>query len=315
MPDIVTVTLNPCVDFATSVPEVIPELKLRCTEPHIDPGGGGINVSRAIKLLGGRSTALIAIGGQSGARLLELLTSEGIAAVAFQGPGETRQSLSITDGQSGEQLRFVLPGPEWGEDDLPRALESLDQASGSNTLVVLSGSQPPGVAKNFPAIVADHLAPLKARIIVDTSGPALFNLVESQHDPLEVLRMDDAEGEELAGQEHPNPEDTARFAENLVAKGVARVVIVARGADGSVLSTKDGSWHAVGPEVEVISKVGAGDTFVGAFTLAYSRGEPVQDCLRFGVAGASAAVMTEATRLCDPDTVARLLPETTIRSL
>jgi 6-phosphofructokinase 2 len=77
----------------------------------VDPGGGGINVSRAIKLLGGRSTALVAIGGASGARLLELLTKEGIATIGFQGPGETRLSLSVTERETNDQYRFVLPGP------------------------------------------------------------------------------------------------------------------------------------------------------------------------------------------------------------
>lgn len=311
MSDIITVTLNPCVDFATSVDEIVPELKLRCDEPHIDPGGGGINVSRAIKMLGGRSTALIAIGGQSGARLLELLTVEGIAAVAFQGPGETRQSISVTDGQSNDQYRFVLPGPVWGDDDLPRALNSLDQAVGTDTLVILSGSQPPGVAKNFPAIVADHLSDRGARIVVDTSGEALHNLVETPHKPLEVLRMDDAEAEDLAGRAHPTREDSADFAQSLVERGVAKVVIVARGADGSVLASKDGRWHTVSPPVEVISKVGAGDSFVGAFAHAYSTGQGLGECLAMGVAAASAAVMTEATRLCDPETVADLLPKCT----
>jgi 6-phosphofructokinase 2 len=181
MPAILTVTLNPTVDLSTAAPDVVPGLKLRCSAPQVDPGGGGINVSRAIKLLGGRSTALVAIGGASGARLLELLTQEGIATIGFQGPGETRLSLSVTDAGTGDQYRFVLPGPDWTERDVARALDTLDQATGSDTLVVLSGSQPPGVAKNFPAILAEHVSERAARLIVDTSGPALFNLVEAPH--------------------------------------------------------------------------------------------------------------------------------------
>ncbi len=80
------------------------------------------------------------------------------------------------------------------------------------------------------------------------------------------------------------------------------MIIVARGADGSVLASKDGAWHAVNPPGPVVSKVGAGDSFVGAFTLALAGGEPPEECFRWGVAAASAAVSTEATRLCDPDT-------------
>ena len=315
MPAILTVTLNPTVDLSTAAPSVVPGLKLRCTAPQVDPGGGGINVSRAIKLLGGRSTALVAIGGAAGARLLELLTKEGIATIGFQGPGETRLSLSVTDAGDGDQYRFVLPGPDWSEADVVRALDTLDQGTGSDTLVVLSGSQPPGVAKNFPAILAEHVSQRAARLIVDTSGPALVNLVEVPHASIHVLRMDGEEAEELAGRPLPRPEDSAAFAASLVEQGVASIVIVARGADGSVLASAEGRWHAVGAQVKVVSKVGAGDSFVGAFTLAFSRGEPLPDCLRFGVAAASSAVTTEATRLCDREMTEALMAECEVRAL
>jgi 6-phosphofructokinase 2 len=297
MPAILTVTLNPTVDFATTAPKVEPGPKLRCTEPEIDPGGGGINVSRAIQLLGGQSTGMVAIGGTTGAQLLELLAVEGVATVAIQGPGETRQSVSVTDESTGLQYRFVMPGPTWKKKDVARALAAIDRAAGDGAFVVLSGSQPPGVAKDFPAILSQHVAGKHARLIVDTSGPALFHLVETPHEALYVLRMDGEEAEELAGRPLPSRRDTADFAEELVKKRVAEIVIVARGADGSVLSSAEGSWHTVSPPVKVVSAVGAGDSFVGAFTLALSRGQAPGDCLRWGVAAAAAAVTTEATRL------------------
>jgi 6-phosphofructokinase 2 len=297
MPAILTVTLNPTVDFATTAPKVEPGPKLRCTEPEIDPGGGGINVSRAIQLLGGQSTGMVAIGGTTGAQLLELLAVEGVATVAIQGPGETRQSVSVTDESTGLQYRFVMPGPTWKKKDVARALAAIDRAAGDGAFVVLSGSQPPGVAKDFPAILSQHVAGKHARLIVDTSGPALFHLVGTPHEALYVLRMDGEEAEELAGRPLPSRRDTADFAEELVGKRVAEIVIVARGADGSVLSSAEGSWHTVSPPVKVVSAVGAGDSFVGAFTLALSRGQAPGDCLRWGVAAAAAAVTTEATRL------------------
>lgn len=312
---ILTITLNPTVDFCTTAPAIVPGPKLRCTDPQIDPGGGGINVARAVKLLGGQATALVAIGGATGAHLLQLLALEGVPTVAFQGPGETRQSMSVIDQSSGEQYRFVMPGPIWTEADVPRALASVAQATDDGTLVVLSGSQPPGVAKDFPSILANDVAGKHARLIVDTSGPALFHLVEEPHDAVHVLRMDGEEAEELAGRPHPERHDTAAFARELIQKGVARMVIVARGADGSVLATPDGAWHAVGPEVPVISKVGAGDSFVGAFTLALAGNEAYGDCLRWGVAAASAAVMSDATRLCDRATTQALLSETVVSPL
>lgn len=313
--DILTITLNPTVDTAITAPKIVPELKLRCSEPQIDPGGGGINVARAIRILGGQATALVAIGGAAGADLLQLLAMEGVPTVAFQGPGETRRSTSVTDLTTMEQFRFVTPGPAWDHHDVERGLNSIDQAAGDGTLVILSGSQPPGVAKDFPSILADHVRDKRAELIVDTSGPALFHLAEGPHEAVAVLRMDGPEAEELAGRELPERADTADFAQSLVKKGVARIVIVARGADGSVLASKDERWHAVGPSVKVISKVGAGDSFVGAFALSLARGEPLKTCLAHGVASASSSVSTEATRLCLPDQVAALLAETEVEAV
>ncbi len=312
---ILTITLNPTVDYATTAPEVVAGPKLRCTEPQIDPGGGGINVSRAIRLLGGQSTALIAIGGATGAHLLQLLALEGVATVAFQGPGETRQSVTVNEDGSGDQYRFVMPGPAWAEEDVPRALNTVEQATGEGTYVVLSGSQPPGVAKEFPSILAGHIAGHGARIIVDTSGPALFDLVEKPREAIHALRMNGEECEELAGAPHPTAADTAGFARRLVDRGVARTVIVARGADGSVMATPDGAWHCPGPEVRIVSKVGAGDSFVGAFTLALAREWSATDALRFGVAAAAAACATEATRLCDRAMTESLLEHATVTPL
>lgn len=309
MPPILTLTLNPTVDYATSTPALIPEAKLRCANPQIDPGGGGINVSRAIQMLGGISTALVSIGGPSGARLLELLALEGVPTVAFQGPGETRLSFSVTDQRSGQQFRFVTPGPVWTEPDVERALATVDRAAHPGSLVVLSGSQPPGVAKEFPKRLADHVESHRALLIVDTSGPALKNLVEAPHEPLHVLRTDDAEAEDVAGRPLPTVADTAEFAARLVANGVARAVIFARGAEGSVLATADGAWLARPAPVKEVSKIGAGDSFVGAFTLALANGDEMPEALRKGVAASAAAVATEATRLCPAEDVERLLPD------
>lgn len=229
MTAMLTITLNPAVDWATSAPKVFPGQKLRCATPQQHPGGGGINVARAIRNLGGQATALVAIGGPTGARLLELLAFEGVATVAIQGPGDTRRSFSVSDAETGEQFRFVTPGPDWLEADVERAIVGIDRATSDGALIVLSGSQPPGVAKDFPSILADHLADRRARLIVDTSGPALRHLIEAPRAAIHVLRMNHEEAEEFVGSALPERSDSADFASKLVERGVAEMVVVARG--------------------------------------------------------------------------------------
>lgn len=306
---ILTVTLNPALDLSARVPRMIAGPKLRLEDTSYEPGGGGVNVARAITLLEGKALAWVALAGVSGAQHLGLLQAQAVSVHEFQAPGATRQSWAIMD-DDGQQYRLQLPGAQW---DTPLESAALDdivaQAEG---LVVLSGSQPPGVDPDFPKALARCLGP--ARLIVDTSGPALRQLHDTpdpQARPF-MLRLDQAEAEALAGQPLTHSAQTVAFAHSLLGSGVAEFLCVARGAEGSVLVGPDVSYHCIPPQVDVISKVGAGDSFTGAFTLSLARGEAPVEALRFGTAAAAAAVMTPGTELCRPQDVKKLLAACTM---
>ncbi len=317
MTHILTITLNPTVDLSTSTLQVTAGPKLRCTNPEADPGGGGINVSRAIKFLGGDSTAFTAVGGETGAHLLRLLAEEHVRFTAFSVTGgATRQSIAVTEQESGKQYRFVMPGPYWNHDMVDESLNAIAYAASLGGIVVLSGSQPPGVPMDYPARLARRLHAKGVQLFVDTSGKPLHELIKHTANP-HVLRMDDVEAEDLCGHPLGSRTETADFASDLVAKGVAANVIIARGADGSTLANAEGRWHAsraINPE-EVVSAVGAGDSFVGAFSMALTRGDTMQDALRFGTTAAAAAVLTAGTQLCSAADVTRLLPSCALEQI
>lgn len=298
MPDILTVTLNPTIDLSTCVDRVLAGEKLRCGPPVTDPGGGGINVSRAIRLLGGESRALVALGGHNGEKLRALLEAEGIRLIPLLAPGETRLSLAITETATAAQYRFVLPGPVWNEAGLKAVLAAITTAAPEAGHVVISGSVPEGLPAELVGLTCAKIGKCGARLLVDTSGPALTWLAAGSDCPPFAVRMDRAEAEALAGHPLPTRADSVRFAGELVARGVASVVIVARGPDGSVLAAEGLRLHAEAARVPVRSKVGAGDSFVGAFTLSLARGSDLAHALQWGAAAASAAVMTDATALC-----------------
>lgn len=306
MRDILTVTLNPALDFATSVDSVTPGVKLRCGAPRTDPGGGGINVSRAVALLGGTSRCLVALGGRNGQTLAELLREAGIDLIQHEAPGETRSSLSVADRHKGEQYRFMLPGPPWSVMDVIGAERAVVDAAAPGGIAVISGTLPPGV---LPQVVPDLCGKLRAKgteVVVDISGPALHLLARAGGAAPDVLRMNQEEADDLAGRRLRDVQDSADFAQSLVRQGVARMVIVARGPEGSVVATDSARHHSRAADVPVRSKVGAGDTFVGAFTLALAQGDALPRALQRGVAAASAAVMTEGTALCRRDDAERL---------
>lgn len=310
---ILTLTLNPALDVATHVGRVLAGEKLRCAAPLYNPGGGGLNVSRALAHLGGRSQALVALGGATGEQLAGLLRAEGIEFLTLRSPGETRQSLTVTEDASGRQFRFLLPGPVWTAQDQAQVFALLATQARAGGLAVISGSQPPGVPGDFPARLAAALPGMA--VVLDTSGPALVQAAAQPIAGLAVLRMDSAEAEALAGLPLATPADTAGFAAALVARGVAPVVIVARGAEGNVLASATARLIARPPVVPLVSAVGAGDSFVAGLVLARARGEPWSQALALGTAAAAAAVMTEATELCRAEDVARLLPQVRLSPL
>jgi len=204
----------------------------------------------------------------------------------------------------------MLPGPEWSAQDQERVFALLRASARPGAFGVISGSQPPGVPVDFPASLARAMPGLQ--VVLDTSGPALVQAVNHPISGLAILRMDGDEAESLAGHPLVTRSDTADFAAALVARGVAQTVVVARGADGSVLVDKDRRIFAKAAKVKVKSTVGAGDSFVAGLVLSLARGDRPEAALALGAAAASAAVTSDATQLCKGADVLRLLPQCVI---
>jgi len=309
MSKILTITLNPAVDLSTSVERVVAGPKLRCATPKVDAGGGGINISRAIQILGGSSTAFVATAGRTGATLLCLLEELGVTVLPFDGPGETRQSIMVTDDSTEAQYRFVLPGPVWAKEETARALTEIKEVAPKHRFIVLSGSMPPGTPDDIVSTLADIANNAGAKLLVDTSGAALKQIVSApKHKPY-LVRLNQREAEDVSGRSLVNERDCIAFAADRVAAGVANVIIVGRGRDGSVLVSKGECLTCTAAEVPIKSRTGAGDSFLAALTLSLSRGEPHAIALQWGVAAASSALTTDATALCTKASTERLRAE------
>jgi len=165
--------MNPALDIATATETVVAGHKLRCGQPRYDPGGGGINVARAVHRLGGDALAVFPIGGLSGEMLCRLLHDEGVPHIPVPIAGFTRESLAVVERQSGKQYRFLLPGPLLSPHDQERCLHALAMHAGGAAYLVASGSLPPGVSEDFYARVCDLARSCGARFVLDTSGAAL----------------------------------------------------------------------------------------------------------------------------------------------
>jgi 6-phosphofructokinase 2 len=300
---ILTVTLNPALDLTTDTGKVESGYKLRCGPARLDPGGGGVNVSRAIAKLGGRSTPFVAIGGPTGDMLKSLLEGQDIDAQWFPIDGLTRQSVVVNERSSGQQFRFVLPGPDWNAGQAARALEAMETALTASRkrvgYVVASGSLPPGLPDDFYNRIGELADRTGARFVLDTSGRMLDVAASGGQHPPYAWIMDQREAEYLAGGPLPDLDALERFGLELKARKLAQILILTFGEGGAVALSAGETLRATPPKVEVQSKVGAGDSFVGGLVLKLANGASLREACFYAVAAAASAVTSPATELCD----------------
>jgi 6-phosphofructokinase 2 len=306
MKKIVTLTMNPTIDKSSTVGQVIPERKLYCGPPTYEPGGGGINVSRAIKKLGGDSFALYPAGGPTGLMLEQLLNDEGLNHRLIQVSGWSRENLIVLEETSGQQYRFGMPGPELGEEEWKRCLDVLSSFKPGADYIVASGSLPRGVPSDFYARAAVIANAAGARLIVDTYGEALKFALEIG---VYLIKPNIREFRELTGDELKGETTIKARAMKIVESGQAKVVVISLGAAGVLLVSETGCERIQPPTVPIVSKVGAGDSMVAGIALSLGRGKTIRDSIRFGVASGTAAVMTPGTELCRREDAERLYAE------
>ena len=223
---IATLTLNPSLDIATSTEAVVPTEKMRCEAPRYDPGGGGINVARVVRILGGEAVAVFPVGGPAGQALHDLLDRDGVAHRAVPIRGPTRESLTIDERRSGHQYRFVLPGPEMSQMEQQGCLDRLADAARGTHFIVGSGSLPPGGHPGFYGRVVQVARDLGARFVLDTSGEALRHTGPGVYLVKPSLR----ELREFVGRDLREEAEQVGAASELIERGLAEVVVVSLGA-------------------------------------------------------------------------------------
>lgn len=299
----VTLTMNPSVDVSTSVDHVRIEVKLRCDRPTTAAGGGGINVSRAVKELGADSIACFPAGGETGGQLVRLVESAGLRYEAVEVDGHTRQNVAVEETSSDRQYRFVMPGPEFSRADWQCCLQRAERVSEKADYLIASGSLPPGVPTDFYARLVHAVGRHGTRVVVDTNGEALSEAVESG---VFMVKPNMAELEDLTGRPVESDDDMQEAVERLCQATRCELVVVSLGAAGSLVVHGGTSQHLAAPTVPIRSKVGAGDSMVAGIVTALSRGWTVVDAVRFGVAAGAAAVMTPGSELCRRQDTERL---------
>lgn len=302
--DIVTLTLNPSIDKSATFSGLIPEQKIRCESPRYDAGGGGINVSKAITRLGGKSLCVFTAGGSTGERLEKLIQDEDIESKSIPTKNWTRENFIGFDKITKAQYRFGFPGTELSETEKVTILQTIKALKTNN--LVISGSLNEGLSTDFYQKITEIAKASAAKVIVDTSGEALQKVLETG---VYLVKPNVGELAKLIGVERLERKDVELAAKKLIEKGSAEIIVVSLGAEGAILVTKDQTEFVKAPNVEKKSTVGAGDSMVGAMVWALSQNKPLKEVIKWGVSCGSAATMNEGTQLFKLEDAKRLFQE------
>ncbi|GAA1996773.1 1-phosphofructokinase family hexose kinase [Catenulispora subtropica] len=326
---IVTLTLNPSLDRTLELRRLRRGAVNRAVSVHLDPGGKGVNVTRALRAFGVASRAVIPCGGADGRETVRLLEEAGIPVIAVPVGGRTRSNVTLVEG-GGTSTKINEPGSPLTAGELAAVGEAMLRACGSEdgagettgtgtgtatgtatgteaaeatraSWAVLCGSLPPGVPDGVYARLTELFAGHGFRVAVDTSGSALVAAVPAGPDLIKPNR------EELAGavgRPLAKVSDVVAAAEELRERG-AGAVLASLGPDGAVLVDRDGARYCRADPVEPRSTVGAGDAMLAGFLAAQAAGASGEDALIEAVSWGRAAVGLPGSRMPGPKDVSR----------
>jgi len=287
-----TLTLNPSIDVSSEAEKVEPERKVRTCRERIDPGGGGINVARVLQRFGVSVEAVFLAGGATGKAFDAMLEREGLTRRPVWIDDDTRTSLTIHEHSTHREYRFVPEGPTVTPEELRACIEAT--AETSCDYFVASGSLPPCVPYSFYATVGAHVRGKGAKLVLDTSGGELKEAIVAGG--IYLLK---------ASKEEIDP----AAARGIVDSGHAKLVAVTLGADGAMLVDSGGAHLLPSLEVDTVSTVGAGDSFLAGMTSGLAMRLDPSQAFRVAVAAGAAATLSEGTDLAYPKDVERLLEQ------
>jgi 1-phosphofructokinase family hexose kinase len=312
---ILTVTLNAAIDRTVAVPNFRLARRHRAVESRTVAGGKGINVARALSLLGRPVIAAGMVGGPTGTRVLEQLHEESVLTDFVRIAAETRINLAVIDPTSGEQTEINERGPAVSPEEVKKLFERIGYLAGGAKICVLAGSMPPGAGDDLYAKLVSDLTRRGVPVVLDAEGEAMLAGVRAG---ASMVTPNEREAEELVGQEFA--EDGSDLADGL--KELVRL-----GAEEAAITRPEGCVAAVGEgskrrllevhtePLEPVSTVGSGDAFVAGYVAARYEDRSPEECLAYGVACGAESTQHFGAGTVDRNQVERLLGEVAVHDL
>lgn len=292
---ILTVTPNPSLDRTYEVPALERGAVLRASADRVEPGGKGVNVSRAVFAAGLRTVAVLPLGGPEGELLRNLLGEQDIQVAGVPVAGSIRVNASVVE-PDGTVTKLNAAGPEVSATEAEALLETVRVQAGEHNArwVACCGSLPRGLAPQWYASLVARAHQAGAQVALDTSGPALRAALSERPD---VVKPNSHELSEAVDRPLTTVGDVVKAAEELRQWG-ARSVLASLGADGQLLVDPTGTYFAHAPVTVVRSNVGAGDASLAGFLAGGGAGP---DALVSAVAHGAAAVQLPGSQMPRPE--------------
>jgi 1-phosphofructokinase family hexose kinase len=311
---ILTVTLNAAIDRTVAVPNFRLGRRHRAVEERTVAGGKGVNVARALRLLGQPVIATGLAGGPTGDRVLSQLTDEGVLTDFTRIADESRTNLAVVDPTSGEQTEINERGPAVSAEEVDRFVDKLLYLAQGADFCVIAGSVPPGADPEVYGRLIDELRRLEVPALLDTDGEPMRAGLRAG--PAVVAPNAD-EAEEAVGHEFNEPEDLVMGLRELIEMGAAEAIITREAGCVAIVGEPAGRtrYEVEIEALEPVAGVGSGDAFLAGYASARYRGGSPRECLAFGVACGAESTQHFGAGTIDPREVERLLPQVEVREL
>lgn len=311
---IITVTLNAAIDRSLSVPSLRLGRRHRTAGQTTMAGGKGVNIARALKMLGQPVIATGFAGGPTGTRIVEQLTQESILNDFVRISEESRTNMAVYDPTNGQTTEVNERGPAVSEAEVELFCDKLLYLARGAAIVVFAGSLPRAIDPDIYARLIREVRKLGVQTVVDTDGEPLHHAVRAGPD---VISPNVLEAEEVVGHEFNDEEDRAIAVREMVGLGPREAIMTL--PDGCIASVLDGGERRllrvwIDPR-EAVASVGSGDAFLAGFVASRYQGKDVEECLRYGVAAGAESTVRLGAGLIDAREVQRVHGETTVERL
>ncbi len=299
MKKVVAVTLNPCVDYTITVPDLQKGKANVVKSARKDISGKGINVCMQLKNM---EQPVIAAGFDfvdGRVRVKDALEKRGIAHVLTNVTGSLRTNIKVLDPNSGIMTELNERGGSVREESVQEicnkichVMDELDEGS----ILTVNGSAPVGVPADTYKKLIEEAKKRHIFTILDASGELFRQGIKACP---ELIKPNLDELQELTGKTYETVEEIAKAADELRAGGVS-MVCVSMGSRGALLSVGDGCWYAKSASVPIRGLQGAGDAMVAAMAMQILQDATPEYVLRMGMAAANAAIQLEGSLVAGP---------------